>query len=164
MSNQINVSQTRRLIRHGLWVLLLGLCCGFGLGFAINGEVSISPLPIAFDYTMAAEPRAWRAAHVGGITNGLMALLLAILMPYFALRATAVRHVVTGLIVVIWGNTMFYIASLWAPNRGLSLGDTVQGAGNLAGIIAYVPAVIAAVTVIVIVAYLAITLPKENEL
>lgn len=159
-----NMTQTYRLIRHGLLVILVGLFCGFGLGFAINGEVGLSPIPITFDYTMAAEPRAWRSAHVGAITNGLMSLLFAAVLPFLSLQTRAAQKVVTGTVIVIWGNTVFYVAALWAPNRGLSFGATDAGPGNLAGAIAYIPAVVAAVLLIWIVAYLIIKIPRSDEL
>ncbi|XAT59602.1 hypothetical protein GN278_01435 [Rhodobacteraceae bacterium Araon29] len=164
MKNARNISQTRRLIRHGLMVIFVGLLCGFGLGFAINGEVGFSPIPITFDYTMAAEPRAWRSAHVGAITNGMMSLLFAAVLPFLALQSRAAQKVVTGTIIVIWGNTIFYVAALWAPNRGLSFGATDAGPGNLAGAVAYIPAVIAAVLLLWIVAYLIIKIPRSEEL
>lgn len=164
MALERNLGQTRRLIRHGLMVLVVGLLCGFGLAFAINDSFSISPIPISFEYNLAAGPRAWRAAHVGGITNGLMALLFAALLPYLALRNSTMSKVVTGIIVVIWGNVIFYLASLFAPNRSLSFGDTVAGDGNLAGAIGYVSGVSVAVLMIWIAIYLIITIPRSHDL
>lgn len=159
-----NLGQTRRLIRQGLLVLLVGLLCGFGLAFSISGAVALSPIPLSWDYTMEAPPRAWRAAHVGAISNGLMAVLIAVILPFVDLAAGTTRKITTGTIVVIWGNAIFYVASLWAPNRGLSLGDTMAGPGNLAGVIAYVPAVVAAVLLIGIVGFLIHALPRAREL
>lgn len=164
MESVRNISQTRRVIKHGLMVILIGLLCGFGLGFAINGVVGLSPIPITWEYTMDAPPRAWRSAHVGAICNGLMAILIAAVLPYVELAASTLRRIATGIIVVIWGNTIFYVASLWAPNRGLSFGDTQAGPGNLAGVIAYISAVVAAVLLIWIVVYLIFALPRKSEL
>ena len=164
MDSVKNISQTRQLVKHGLIVLLIGLLCGFGLAFSINGFVGFPPIPITWEYTMDAPPRAWRSAHVGAIANGLMAILIAAVLPYFDLAKSALRKVVGGLIVVIWGNTIFYIASLWAPNRGLSVTDTQAGPGNLAGIIAYIPAIVAAVILIWTVIYLILVMPRKTEL
>lgn len=159
-----DINQTRRLVKHGLMVLLVGLFCGFGLAFSVNGVVGLSPIPISWEYTMTAEPRAWRSAHVGAISNGLMAILLAAVMPYLGVALSAVSKIATGLIIVVWGNTIFYVASLWAPNRSLSLGDTAAGAGNWAGIMGYIPAVIAAVVLIWIVFYLIFAIPRKSDL
>lgn len=157
-------ASTYELMRHSLMVLLLGLLAGLGLAFSINGVVGIPPIPITWEYTMAAEPRAWRSAHVGSITNGLMGLLLAILIPFMGLTAKAIQRISLGTIIVIWGNLVFYIAALWAPNRGLSYTDTDAGPGNLAGIIAYIPAITAAGLLIGIVLYLILAIPRQSDL
>lgn len=161
---KLDFSATFWLMRHSLVVLLIGLLCGLGLAFSINGEVGIPPIPLTWEYTMEAEPRAWRSAHVGSITNGLMGLLLAIILPFVGISAKAVQRLCFYTVVVIYGNLLFYVAALWAPNRGLSYTDTDAGPGNLAGIIAYIPAILAAALLIGVVLYLIIAMPRRSQL
>lgn len=162
--DRLEFSRTFGLMRHSLVVLLAGLLCGLGLGFAINGEVGLSPIPLTWEYTMAAEPRAWRSAHVGAITNGLMGLILAIILPFMGQSAKAISRLCLYTILVMYGNLVFYVAALWAPNRGLSFTGTEAGPGNLAGVIAYIPAILAAGLLIAVVIYLIATIPRQRDL
>ena len=68
-------SYQRLLVQHGLIILFLGLVGGFMLLFAVLGQISLSPIPLAFGYVIPGEPAQWRAVHVGNIMNGLMASL-----------------------------------------------------------------------------------------
>ncbi len=53
-----------------------------------------------------------------------------------------------ALLVTVWGNACFYGFAIFAPNHGLSIGANQMGDGNLAGALAYVPAMIAAVAIV----------------
>ena len=133
-------SQNKRLsylaIAHAMIVLLIGLAAGVMLIFSLLGAVSLWPFP-AWEVVVPGTVRGWQAAHVGGILNGVMIAGLAVLMQYLDLSGRRSFWVGWGLIITGWGNTVFYWAGNLAANRGLSVGDTPFGEGDLAGTISF---------------------------
>jgi len=153
----------RLLVQHGLVVLLIGLVGGFFLLFSVLGQISLSPLPLAFDYVIPGDAAQWRAVHVGNIMNGLMAIIFALLIPALTLSETTVRRIAIGLVCTIWGNALFYIFGILTPNRGLSLGDNPVGEANWAAPIAFAPAFIVAFVLMVIVIVMLRNLPAAED-
>ena len=127
---------TLAVIAHGLAVLCVGLIAGVGLVFSLLDAVALWPVP-AWDVSLPGSTRGWQAAHVGGITNGMLLIVLALAFRYLAIEPARARWLKAALIITGWGNTLFYWAGNVAPNRGLSVGDTIHGAGDLAGALAY---------------------------
>lgn len=153
----------RRIIQNGLGVILVGLIGGFFLGWHVIGHVSFPPLPIRIDYEVPGTAASWRAVHTGNVMNGIMALGFAATLPWFDLSkrlANTVSWIIAG---VVWGNSVFYLAAVFAPNHGLSMGDNAAGAGNIAGIIAYVPAIAAAYALIFVVGLLLVRVKKASD-
>ncbi|MEE2890830.1 MAG: hypothetical protein VX766_01680 [Pseudomonadota bacterium] len=124
------------VIAHGLAVLGVGLVAGVGLVFSLLDAVALWPMP-AWEVSIPGSTRGWQAAHVGGITNGMLLVLLALTFQPLALERARARWLTWALIITGWGNTIFYWAGNLAPNRGLSVGDTIHGAGDFAGALAY---------------------------
>ncbi len=110
----------------GYWMHLLG---GFEIypGFILN-----------FDIPGTAE--GWRKAHTGPALNGMMVIAVAFVLPTLAFSARAERNL--GWIIVGdgWSNVIFYFFGNLTPNRGLSFGDNVFGAGDIVSVIALGPA------------------------
>ena len=132
------------LIGHGALVAVVGLLAGFGLLFALLGEVAIWPLP-GIEAQVPGSVRGWQAAHVGGLLNGVMMVAFAFCLPKLGLNGPRLRWVTWGLVYTGWANTVFYWLGNLAPNRGLSGGDNALGEGSLAGFLAYLPAATATV-------------------
>lgn len=153
----------RLVVRHALIICLLGLVGGFMLAFSALGQISLSPLPIVFDYAIPGEPSQWRAVHVGSIMNGIMAIVFALLIPYLTLSATAVRRISIGLVLTVWGNAFFYIFGIFTPNRGLSLGDNPVGEASWAAPLAFLPAFAVAIVLIVIVVAMLRAVPGDDS-
>ena len=105
--------------------------------------------------SVGGSTRGWQAAHVGGILNGVMIGVVALLMHRLSLQGRAANWVGWGMIVTGWGNTIFYWAGNFAQNRGLSAGDTPFGEGDLAGALSYVGGGTAMVFTFIAVAILA---------
>ncbi len=137
------------LIAHGAALMLVGMLCGFVFTFYLLGEIGLSPIPIAWSVEIPGSERGWRAAHLGNILNGLMIVAIAAALGRVRLSEAAERWVFASLLVTGWGNAAFYLFGNLAPNRGLSLGTNRLGEGNVFGALAYVPAIAAAVCVIV---------------
>jgi hypothetical protein len=153
----------RRIIQNGLGVILVGLIGGFFLGWNVIGFISFPPLPIQIDYPVPGTTAAWRAVHTGNVMNGVMALGLAAIFPWFDLSKRMANTISWMIAGIVWGNSVFYIAAVFAPNRGLSMGDNAAGAGSIAGIIAYVPAIAAAYALIFVVLLLLFRLKTASD-
>lgn len=127
---------TFRVIGHAMAVLLLGLVAGLGLVFSLLDAVTLWPLPV-WDVSIPGSTRGWQSAHVGGILNGVMIAVGALLMDYLTLSGGQRRWVGWGLIITGWANTVFYWAGNFAPNRGLSVSATPYGEGDIMGALAF---------------------------
>ncbi len=148
MSDQQTTNQ-RTLIRHGSMVMLLGMFSGIAYAFGLVGGFTLSPFPGVLADGFPGRTEGWRAAHVGNILNGVMIVALSSALPRLALTAERERLVTRALVVTVWGNACFYGFAIFAPNHGLSLGTNRLGEANLAGALAYIPAMVAAAAVIV---------------
>lgn len=136
------------VIRHGLAALLVALVAGFGLVFALIGGISFSPVPVFVEWAIPGTVSGWRVLHVGMLANGIMAVALGLVMNRVLLPPRRMRLVSIGIIIAIWGNFAFYFFGMFAANRGLTLGTNALGAGSIAGGLAFVPAIIGAITLI----------------
>ncbi|PWR19855.1 hypothetical protein [Zavarzinia compransoris] len=133
----------RRLAGHGALVVVAGLVAGFFIGFVALGGFILDPLPSA-RFEFPGSERGWRAMHVGSILNGVMALTVAALIDRVVGTEKVRRLIVRVLTLAIWANTLFYLAANFAANRGLSPWDNAAGPGSLWGLVAFLPAAIAA--------------------
>ena len=61
----------------------------------------------------------------------------ALLMSHLELTGKRAFWVGYGMIITGWANTLFYWAGNLAPNRGLSVAATPFGAGDFAGVLAF---------------------------
>ena len=151
MMNSLKRSVQTSVARHGLAVMLVGLIGGFAWAFALLGEVKLSPIPFTLFDEFPGDPARWRVVHTGCILNGIMAMVMASVLGFFSTTPEQNRLVRLGILLAIWGNTVFYICSVFAPNRSLSIGDNALGAGNIAGTIGYLVAMVAAIGLILVV-------------
>lgn len=126
-----------RVIGHAMLVLLIGLFSGFGLIFSLLDAIALWPLP-AIEVSIPGSTRGWQAAHVGGIMNGIMMAGVALLMSRFELIGRRLTWVGWGMIITGWGNTLFYHAGNFSQNRGLSMGDTPFGPGDIWGALSFI--------------------------
>lgn len=150
------------LARHGLMIVLIGLLAGFCWTFALLGEVALSPIPIVFADSFPGAANDWRIMHLGCLLNGIMALAISAVLPKFEVSVRAQQRVVICVALAIWGNTVFYSANLFAPNRSLSFGDNALGEASIAGGIGYFTALIGAAALIYAVVVLILSKPKGS--
>ena len=143
------------LLGHGALVVIVGLLGGYMLVFAVLGRVEIWPL-FALELEVPGGVRAWRATHVGAITNGLLCAMGALALPFLTAGKSR-TFVVYGLIFTAWANSAFYIFSAFGNTHGLSGGQVDGlGKGNVYDVLAYIPAVLAATVAIICMALIAI--------
>ena len=143
-----------RVIGHGMLVLLVGLVAGVMLTFSLLNAVALWPFP-TWEVAIPGSTRGWVSAHVGGILNGVMIAGLALLMTKLKLEGSKAFWVGWGLIIVGWGNTLFYWAANFSANRGLSPATSSLGEGGVWAALAYVGGVVGMVFAFVVVVILA---------
>lgn len=126
------------MIAHGTLVLLIGLIAGYGFLFKLIGEITLWPIPGHWQIELPADERAWRAAHIGNVTNGLMCLGIGVALHRLRLSAGMEKFVTWGVIAAIWGNVGFYVfAALGATGRGLTFGANRFGGGDPLSVVAF---------------------------
>ena len=141
--------------------MIVALLGGFMLTFSMLGGISLSPLPFFFGMEFPGTVQGWRVVHLGMLMNGMMAILLGAVMRYLAVSGQQASRVSWGVIIAVWGNFCFYLFSMFGYNHGLSLGSNRLGEGNWAGAMAFVPALIGAVTLLVALFILIRAKPRE---
>lgn len=146
LEKRVTNTGSNLLIKNGLAAMFVALVGGFMLTFSMLGGISLSPLPVFFGMEMPGTAAGWRAVHLGMLMNGIMAIALGLAMRRLLVTETGERIVVWGTLIAVWGNFCFYLFSMFGQNHGLSLGTNRLGEGNLAGALAFVPALVGAVT------------------
>ncbi|MEK9912033.1 MAG: hypothetical protein VW867_08210 [Gammaproteobacteria bacterium] len=126
----------KRVVFHAILVLSIGLVAGLMLTFSLLDAVNLWPLPV-WEVEIPGSDRGWAAAHVGGILNGIMLIALIQLATKLDLSDRDFRFSAWSLIITGWGNTLFYWAGNVAPNRGLSVEDTIYGGADIWGVLAF---------------------------
>jgi len=139
---------SQRLIKNGLAAMITALLAGFMLIFSMIKGISLSPSPIFFELAIPGTPAGWRTVHLGMMLNGLMALLLGVSMRQLYLTNRDAARVSWGSVIAIWGNFCFYLFGMFAPNHGLTMGANSMGPANLAGAVAFLPALLGAITLL----------------
>jgi hypothetical protein len=144
----------RRMIGHGMLILLIGLLAGVGLLISLTGGLEVLPGKLV-SLVLPGNSDGWVRFHIGQLLNAFLIVLVALSLPVLGVdsrRASLLGWCVIG---VGWANTLFYAAALFAPNRALTFAGNALGAANLASVIGLVPALVFAVVSIVVVGVLA---------
>lgn len=124
------------MIANGMCVVFMGLLAGLMLLFSMLEAVTLWPLP-AWEVEVPGSTRGWVGAHSGGIMNGILVAGSSWLLIQSNVKGARAKWVAWGLIITGWANTVFYWAGNLSSNRGISVGDTPFGEGDIFGAIAY---------------------------
>lgn len=127
-----------RLLKHGAIIAVIGLLSGFGLVIAILEAIHIWPVTIPSDGAIPGSEHGWRVAHVAGVLNGLMMMIIGMAMVHALPRLRAQAWIVWGMVYTGYGNTVFFHLANISNNRGLSAGTTRFGEADWAGVMGYV--------------------------
>ena len=125
-----------KLIGHGALVILIALIAGMMLGFSLVEGIRLWPF-IDLSAEIPGSTRGWRMAHTGGIMNGVLVIAIALTLCRLKLTIKQLKWVYWLFTCTAWGNTIFYWLGNFASNRGLSVGATKFGEGDLLGALAY---------------------------
>ena len=136
------------VIKNGFAAMLFSLFSGFVMIFSMLGGISLSPIPVLIDVTIPGTPDGWRVVHVGMMLNGVMAVAIGCASSVLSVHEVRLKKVVWGTVIAVWGNCMFYLFGMFAPNRGVTLEGNSLGEFSMSGALAFIPAFIGALTLI----------------
>lgn len=131
----------RRMIGHAALMLLVAMVAGVGLLVSVVGGLEIWPGHV-LGIDMPSNPAGWVRTHVGGILNAMLVIVIALLIPGLGFAARPARRIAIFMVGTGWGNTLFYWAAMWAPNRALTFGDNRIGSASGIGLIGLAPALL----------------------
>ena len=149
------------MIANALLVILAAMLAGFMLGFSLTGGLEVFP-GVLLEVPAYGSADGWARAHTGGVLNGLLLIAIALCLPLLALQERHQKITAYGLVAVAWANTVFYWLGNAAGSRALSFADNTLGGTNVFGMIGYGAALIAALFIIWLLAFLAHTLLKDS--
>ncbi|MGU7774791.1 styrene-oxide isomerase StyC [Burkholderia sp. MR1-5-21] len=144
----------RRMIGHGMLILLIGLLAGIGLLISLIGGLEAWPGRL-ISIDLPGGSSAWARFHMGQLLNAFLIVLVALALPVLKFEPRSGRRIGWFIVAVGWANTLFYAAALFAPNRALTFGNNRLGDANLASLIGLAPALVFAVVSVVVVVVLA---------
>lgn len=150
----------KQLIAHALLVLIAALLAGFMLAISVIGGLEILPT-FTIEFGIYGTVAGWARAHTGGITNALMMIAIAFILPHANLAAARAASFAKCFIFIGWANTIFYWFGNAAANRALSFGDNTAGASNIFGALGYGVAIAAALLSLYILTKLAFAFFKR---
>lgn len=134
-------SLQKRMVGQGAAVMLVGMAAGFGLVISLVGGMELIPGHI-LSFSIPGTPDAWVRAHIGGMMNGLLIFIVALLIGPLGFAEPAAHRLYWMLVGTGWANTLFYWAAFFAPNRALTFADNRLGESNLASVIGLAPALL----------------------
>ena len=99
------------MIFHGAVVILLGLLAGFPYALVVTGS-------------LAGSERAWRMAHLEGVLNGLLVIVVAAVWDRLALDGWKRDVLAWSLVLIAYGNVVASVIGATFAVRGLEPGGS----------------------------------------
>jgi len=156
-------TQLRRMVAHGAIIILIALAAGFGLVISLIGGFEVFPGTI-IEFGFPGDPRAWARTHAGGIMNGLLVIVGALVIYAMDLPQKTGSRLYWMLVGTGYANTIFYWGALFAPSRAVSFGSNRLGETNLAGMLGFGPALVFAfITMIAMVTLIRHGFSREQQ-
>ncbi|KZX77023.1 hypothetical protein A3715_12050 [Oleiphilus sp. HI0009] len=131
----------KRMVGHGAIIMLIGLIAGIGLVMKLIGGFEIFPNYIV-QFELFGSDRGWARAHAGGLMNGLMIFVVALLLWGLNAPERLEKKLFWMIVGAGYGNTMFYWGGMLSASRALTFGDNRLGETNIWGILGLVPALV----------------------
>ena len=142
------------MVGHGAVVTIFGLLAGFGLVMSLIGGFEVFPgTVLAFE--IPGDPGAWARAHAGGLMNGMLVFVGALLLAVMQLPEPMAARLSWMLVGTGYANTVFYWVGMLATNRALTFGGNAHGPTSALSVVAFLPAFVFAFVTIVAMAMLA---------
>jgi len=154
-SNQQFTGIQRVMVGHALLIMLSTLLVGLTLWASLLGGFEIYP-GFVFNFQLPGTAEGWARAHRGIPMNSLMVLGFALIINRLGLKESKKSQYGWVIIFTGWANTVFYIASNFSSNRGLSFGANKFGEGDFYSFLALAPAYLFGVLSMGVICILAI--------
>lgn len=110
------------LFLNGTGLLALSLLIGWVWFFALIGRIVLWPLPIDIVVSIPDDGRAWRMAHMEGITQGLLLMAFAFGGRYMRLSPRQFGWLFWASLATAWLFTLGAAANAVFGTRGLAFG------------------------------------------
>lgn len=110
------------LMLNGGGLLCLAVVVGWIWFFATLGRVVLWPLPIDIPVAIPGDARAWRMAHMEGITHGLLLIGLAAGGRFLLLTERQFRWLLGSALTSAWLFTVPAVLNALFETRGLAMG------------------------------------------
>ena len=110
------------LLLNGVGLLTLAVLIGWVWFFALIGRIVLWPLPVDVPVSIPDDGRAWRMAHMEGITQGLMLMALGLGGRFMLLTARQFTWFFWSALVTAWLFTVPTIFNALFGTRGLAFG------------------------------------------
>jgi hypothetical protein len=110
------------LFLNGLGLFAAAMLSGWAWFFHLLGQVVLWPVPGHLDVQIPGDPRAWRMAHMEGITQGLLLMALGLGGPWIRLGARAHAALFWSALTAAWLFTLPAMLHPFFGTRGLAFG------------------------------------------
>jgi hypothetical protein len=135
-SNPMTERMRTLLFLNGVGLLIFAIFIGWIWFFTLLGRIVLWPLPIDIPISVPDDGRAWRMAHMEGITHGLLLMAWAAGGRFFLLSARQFKWFFWSALITGWLFTVPTIFNALFGTRGLSF-DGAPFKGGLANNIIY---------------------------
>jgi hypothetical protein len=120
--NEMPVRMRALLLLNGVGLLILAISIGWIWFFALLGHVVLWPIPIDIPVSIPDDGRAWRMAHMEGITQGLLLMALGLGGRFMRLGPKQFVWLFWSALVTGWLFTVPTIFNAIFGTRGLAFG------------------------------------------
>ena len=131
----------KRMVGHGSIIMLFGLVAGIGLVMKLIGGFEVFPSHI-LQFELFGSDRAWARLHAGGLMNGLMIFVVALLLWALKMPDALEKKLAWMIIGAGYANCVFYLGGMLSDSRALTFGDNRLGESNVWGVIGLAPALL----------------------
>lgn len=152
----------RTMVAHSLLIMLSTLIVGLALWASLLGGFEVYPGYVV-NFELPGTAEGWARAHRGIPMNSLMVLGFALIINRLGLSEAKKTQYGWVMILTGWANTIFYVASNVAENRGLSFGANKFGSGDFYSFLALAPAYLFGILSMIVLFVVAIRLFKKSN-
>ena len=110
------------LILNGFGLFVFAIFVGWNWMFALLGEIVLWPIIPPIEINLPTDSRAWRMAHMEGITQGLMLMAIGLAGPYFMLSRRWHSVLFWSSVVTAWLFSLPTYFHALLGTRGLAFG------------------------------------------
>lgn len=114
--------QKSLLILNGVGLLISGALSGWLHFFQLLGEIDLWPIINHVQAQVPGDSRAWIMAHMEGITNGILLMVIASVSSWLTLTSRQFTWLFYSSLTFGWLFTLPAIANAWWGTRGLAFG------------------------------------------